>query len=264
MKSKEKKVVVITGASSGIGLSLYNLYLKNGDIPISLSRTNNENLQNFIQCDVSKESDVENAFLKISQNYGKIDILINNAGFGISGAIELEDSKNVENIFNVNFMGAYFCYKYAVPLIKKGGKILNISSVCALFPVPFRGFYSSSKSALSLLSFTEYMELKSTKIGVCTICPGETKSNFNKNRIRNLKTNERYLDRIESTTTKLKNSDSKRMDTNYVANKIMKISFKKNTKPLKIIGFKYKILYFLQRIFPTKWFLEVTNKILGK
>lgn len=258
------KIVVITGASSGIGLELYKLYENNGDIPISLSRTNPENLKNFIECDVSNENQIIEAFKKIQAKYKNIDILINNAGFGLSGAIELTHSIDVSNLMNVNFMGAFLCYKYSLPLIKKGGKIVNISSAAALFPLPFRGFYVSSKSALLMLSLSENLELKESNIKVISICPGDTKSNFNKNRVRNLNTNERYNNRIESTTNKIKNSDNKRMDTNKVAKKIFKQTYKNNPSPLKIIGLKYKFLYFLKRIFPTRWFLYLTHKFLGK
>jgi len=258
------KIVVITGASSGIGLELYNQYKQKGDIPISLSRTNEAKLDNYIPCDVTKEEQIINAFNLIQQKYNKIDILINNAGYGISGAVELESSSTVEHLMNVNFMGAFLCYKYALPLIPQGGKVINISSVCALFPIPFRGFYCASKSALSSISLSSFMELCKSKISVVTICPGQTESNFNKNRIRNLNTNERYAENIKTAAETLKKTEGKRMKTSYVAGIILKQSYKKNPKPLKIIGFKYKLFYFAQRILPTRTFLKLTNKFLGK
>jgi len=167
---------------------------------------------------------------------------------------------------NVNFMGAFLCYKYALPLMKSGAKIINISSVCALFPIPYRGFYCASKSALSSISLSAYMELKNSKISVVTICPGQTKSNFEKNRIKNMATNERYADTIESTAKALAKTEdnNSRMSTDYVAKIILKQSYKKNPKPMKIIGFKYKLFYFAQRILPTRMFLWFTNKFLGK
>lgn len=260
------KVVVITGASSGIGLCLYKMYKEKGEIPICLARSNSENLDNFIKCDVGVEEEVINAFKEIQNKYKNIDILINNAGFGISGALELENSSTVENLMNVNFMGAFLCYKYGLPLMKSGSKIINISSVCALFPIPFRGFYCASKSALSSISLSAYMELKNSKISVVTICPGQTKSNFEKNRLKNLSTNERYKDKISSTANALaKTEENKsRMKTDYVAKIILKQSYKKNPKPMKIIGFKYKLFYLTQRLLPTRMFLWLTNKFLGK
>ena len=100
-------IAVITGASSGIGLMLYKLYKEQGDIPICLSRTNEENLENFFECDVSIEENVISCFKEIQKKYKNIDILINNAGFGISGAVELENSATVEKIMNVNFFSVH-------------------------------------------------------------------------------------------------------------------------------------------------------------
>lgn len=258
------KIVVITGASSGIGLCLYNMYKEKGDIPICLARTNDSNLENFYECDVTKEEMIISCFKEIQKKYKNIDILINNAGFGISGAVELENSSTVENIMNVNFMGAFLCYKYALPLMRSGARIVNISSVCALFPIAYRGFYCASKSALSSLSFTEYMELKKSNIKVITICPGQTKSNFNKNRVRNLNTNERYGTTISSAAETLKHTEEKRMPTEYVAKIILKQTYKKNPKPMKIVGFKYKFFYFAYRLLPLRVFLNLTHKFLGK
>ena len=257
------KVVVITGASSGIGLSLYNLYKENGDIPICLARTNPENLDNFIKCDVSFEDEIISAFKEIQGKYNKIDILINNAGYGITGAIELENSSTVEGLMNVNFIGAFLCYKYALPLMGKNSIIVNMSSVCALFPIPYRAFYCASKAALSSISLSASMELKESGIKVITICPGQTESNFDKNRIKNLTTNERYKENVNKANETLKKSNKDRMSTNYVAKIIYKQTLKKNPKPLKIIGFKYKLFYFAQRILPTRAFLYLTNKFLG-
>lgn len=258
------RIVVITGASSGIGLNVYRIFEDLGDTPICLSLSNPENLKNFILCDVSNLEQVKQAFNIIKEKFQKIDILINNAGFGISGAVELEKPENFQKIFDVDFFGTIHCYQNAVPLMNKGSKIINISSTCALFSLPFRGFYCAVKSALSSISYAERMELMESGISVVSICPGETKSNFNKNRIRNMETNERYKDRIQSTTNKIKNNDSSRMETSYVANKIVKICNKKRPKPMYIIGNKYKFLYFCSRFLPMNALLKLTNKYLGK
>lgn len=258
------KIVVITGAGTGIGLELYKQYKERGETPICLARTNEANLENFIVCDVTKEDLIISAFNEIKEKYGRIDVLINNAGFGINGSIELEKSEIVRSLIDVNFMGEFLCYKYALPLMHKGAKIVNMSSICALIPIPYRGFYCSSKAAVHLMSLTEYMELKQSGISVISICPGQTKSNFDKNRIRNLETNERYKDTIQKANETLKKSTSHSMETNKVAYSILKETYKKNPKPIKIIGFKYKLFYFFYRITPIKLFLAITKKFLGK
>lgn len=258
------KVVVITGASSGIGLALYKKYKEIGDIPICLGKDNKENLENFIYCDVSQENIVKNAFNEIKEKYGKVDILINNAGFGISGAIELEKTSIVKSLFDVNYFGPLYCYQNVLPLMQKGSKIINTCSICALIPVPFRGFYSASKASLLSMGLAEYMELKDYGISVINICPGQVKSNFEKNRIKNFSSNEKYEKNFGGAMNTLKKTEKKRMNTEKVAKIFVKESYKKNPKPMRVIGFKYKIFYFFYKLLPLKTFLYFNNKFLGK
>ncbi len=262
-KKKEKRVVVITGASSGIGLKLSKLYRDLGDEVISISRTNRENVNNFYSCDVGREEDVKLVFTKIANDFKKIDILVNNAGFGLSGALELTRSEDIKNLFDVNFFGAFYSYKYALPYMHEGSKIINISSVCAFFPLPYRGVYCASKSALNSLFLSARMECAPLKIQITNICPGDTKTNFTKNRVKNLSTNSRYENRIENATGKIDGRENKRMSVDKVAKKIYKIGEKKKLPPYKIIGFKYKFLYFLMRFFPLNTLLHFTEKFFG-
>lgn len=197
MEKKSSRVVVITGASSGIGKECRTLFEKNGDKVISLSRTNPDNVGNHIVCDLSNFDDIKKAFLKIQKDFGKIDVLINNAGFGISGALEFTSVDEIKKIYDVNLLGASICLKYALPLMHRGSKVINISSACAFFPLPYHALYSSSKAGLSSLSFAMRMECKSLGIDVTAICPGTVRTNFTKNKIKNFKTSDRYEDRVE-------------------------------------------------------------------
>ena len=91
-------------------------------------------------------------FAKIGEKYGSIDILIPCAGFGLSGAIELIDIARVQKEYDVNVMGTINAIQNCIPMMSENGKIINISSACALFPLPFRAYYCSSKAAVSMLS----------------------------------------------------------------------------------------------------------------
>ena len=257
------KIVVITGASSGLGLCLYNMYKEKGDTPICIAKDEAENIDNFYLANVNDEERIIEVFNQIKEKYGHIDILINNAGFGISGSIELEKSSLVKNLMDVNFMGAFYCYKYALPLMSSGAKIINMSSICALIPIPYRGFYCCSKSALHSMSLATYMELKRSKISVVSVCPGQFKSNFEKNRIKSYETSDRYKNSVANTAKALEN-DNKRMPVEKVAKIIIRQTYKKNPKPIKVIGFQYKVFYFFSRILPTRMFLYFVNKFLGK
>ena len=213
--------IVITGTSSGMGKILAENYRKKGHTVIGLSRT--KTTENDIICDVSNIDSVENAFKIISEKFENIDLLINNAGYGISGATELINSENANQIFNVNFFGVLNCSKYALKLMKKGSRIVNISSVCAIFPLPFRALYCASKASVNLLSMSMRMELSPYGIDITCICPGDTKTNFSKNREKNFETNERYEDRIKNATAKIDKNENKRMSAEKVVQKIVKI-----------------------------------------
>jgi short-subunit dehydrogenase len=254
---KEKKVIVITGASSGIGEKLYKKFESDNHIVINLSRSQSYN-NTAIICDVSNLENVTQAFDEIKRIYGKVDLLINNAGYGLSSATELINQKEANAIFDTNFFGTLYCFQNAVKLMPRGARIVNISSATALFPLPYRSLYCASKAAVSSLSQSIRMELAPAGIDVVSICPGDTKTPFTKNRVKNFETNARYENRVESATQKLDLRTDKRMSADYVANVIYKICKKRKTKPQYIVGFKYKVFYLFQRLLPIRLF----NKIL--
>ena len=263
-KEKDNKLtVVITGGSSGIGAEIRKLYAAQGHTVYNLSRSNPDMSKNHIRCDVSDEASVKAAIEKIAAKH-KIDALINNAGVGLNGAAELVSAESAKACMDVNFMGTYYCIKHALPHMNARGKIINISSAAGIFALPFKEFYCAAKASVNMLSYGLRMELSKTGIKVASVCPGDTQSNFNKNRIRQFETNERYGNRIQEAADKLDKRDSKRMPAEKVARKIRKIAGKRNPKPLYIIGAKYKALYFFYRVLPLNWFLKLTNNLLGK
>jgi short-subunit dehydrogenase len=151
----------------------------------------------------------------------------------------------------------------AIPLMNEGSKIIDISSCCALFAMPFRIHYCASKSAVSMLSYGLRMELSDSKIDVTTICPGDVKTNFIKSRIKNFNTNEKYKDRVKNAQDLVDKNNSKRMTTEYASDKIFNIINKKHMKAMYIIGRKYKIFNFFLKLLPVNTFLKISNKIFG-
>ncbi|MDD2445458.1 MAG: SDR family NAD(P)-dependent oxidoreductase [Clostridia bacterium] len=253
--------IVITGGTSGLGKELTLKFKNQGHNIIVLARSVDE--KDGIKCDLSNENDIKKAFKEIGEKFDKIDLLLNNAGYGISGATELISALEARRIFDVNFFGTLFCIQNALPLMRKGGKIINISSVCAFFPLPFRTLYCASKSAVSMFTNCLNMELKNANVQVSAICPGDIKTSFTKNRVKNFETNERYGNRIKSATDNIDKNESKRMSVQYASCKVFKIINKKKLKPQYIIGKKYKFLYILYKIFPLNWFIKATNKFKG-
>ncbi len=262
-KKNSGRIVVITGASSGIGLKAKEFFEKNGDVVLTLARTNRENCDNFFMCDVSNDDNVKQVFEEIKSKFGKIDVLVNNAGFGVSGAIELTPFSDIKKIVDVNIIGVVSCTRYALPLMSRGGKIINVSSVCAMFPLPYRTFYCMTKSAVSSFSYGLRMECKPLGIEVACVCPGDTKTNFTKNRVKIYDTNDRYGDRILQATSGIDGREDKRMDANTVARVIFKLSNKRSLPCQVIVGGKYKFLHFIMRFFPLNALLKVTERHFG-
>ncbi len=251
------KVVLITGASSGVGEELKKHYELDGDVVINLSiDVKKEDKKNY-KLDVSSREQVFEVVGKIFEVYGKIDVLINCAGFGVFGAIELLALEKCQKIFDVNFFGTLWCCQAVLKYMKKGARIVNISSAGAIFCLPFRTMYSASKVAVLNLSFGLRMELKNAGIDVVCICPGDIKTNFSANRDITLNTNDKYASQIEKSCNKIALGEHKRMDKQTACKKIYKICTKKKTRAMYIIGGKYKFLNFAQRFISKNKLLKI-------
>lgn len=257
------KIIVITGGTSGIGLDLKKLFVNNGDIVLTISTREIPDDKYHYSCSVSDEKGIKNVIDSIGKKYGHIDMLINNAGFGMSGITELLPSQKIQDLTEVNYYGTLYTIQAGLKYMGKRSKIINISSAMALFPVPFRAIYGSVKSAVLTLSYALRMELKHLGIDVVAICPGDIKTNFTKNRIKEFDTIERYGKRLESATIKSDSREEKRMSSEKCAKIIYKKINKKKCKPMYIIGGKYKALYFLTKITPKSWLLNITEKLYG-
>lgn len=256
------RTIVITGGTSGIGLALKEKFEKKGDKVITFSIDESDN-PNHYQGSVAHEIKVNQVFNDIFEKHGKIDMLINCAGFGMSAITEIAPMDKITAVMDVNFYGTLYCSRAALRYMSEGARIVNMSSAMALFPVPFKSIYGAAKSAVLSLSFAMKMELAPAGIDVVAICPGDTKTNFTKNRIKEFETTERYGDRLKNATEHHESKENKRMSVKFVANQIYRLINKKKTKPFYIVGGKYKMLYFLTRLTPKSLLINMTGKKLG-
>lgn len=257
MKKTERRVVVISGSTSGIGKELCGLYRAAGDTVVGLARTAQGE---DIAVDVTDYESAAAAVASVAQKYGRIDTVIANAGCGLSGATELLPIEEVEKQIALNFTGALNLVQAALGYMREGGNAVFISSACALFALPYRSVYCASKAAVNMAAFGLYMELKKHGIRVSTVCPGDIKSSFTANRVKISDGGTRYGDAPVVSARKIDDREEKRMPLDRAAKKIYKCCIK-SKKPLYIVGFKYKLLNFLRRILPQKLFLDVTAKI---
>ncbi|MCL2061837.1 MAG: SDR family NAD(P)-dependent oxidoreductase [Firmicutes bacterium] len=257
------KIVVISGGSSGLGKELLELFSAAGDTAISLSRSNPHNHAHFFACDVSCPDSCNAAVEQIKQAYGRIDMLINNAGLGISGATEHLPDEEVKKVLDVDYLGALRLSRAALKIMPSSGRIIMISSACALFALPYRGVYCSAKAAMNMLGYSMRMELSAYGVKVVTICPGEIKTEFTANRLKFNETDTKYGNSPQLSAEAIDKNVDKRMDCRKAAKKIYKIAARKNGA-LYIVGAKYKFFNFIQRLLPVRWFLAILNKIFNK
>jgi NADP-dependent 3-hydroxy acid dehydrogenase YdfG len=180
----DKKVILITGASKGIGKACAKVFLDNGYIVIDASRTNPEPFQNddfyFIKTDVSNEEEVKALFEKVSTNFNRLDIIINNAGYGIFKPLSETITKEFDNIFNVNVKGLYLCTRYALPIMMKqnSGTIINISSLAGKNGFAGGTLYTATKHAVMGISKSLMLEVREYNIRVSVVCPGSVDTDF--------------------------------------------------------------------------------------
>lgn len=266
MKHK-KQVILITGASSGIGLATANYLADKGYTVYGTARRQFDAEKfSFLQADVCSHQDMKNVFDTILEKEGHIDIVINNAGMGISGAIEHTEKQNISTIFETNIVALVDVCALAIPYLRQngGGKIINVSSVAAPIAIPFQACYSATKSAIETFSFALSNEVKPFKIKVCCVRPGDTKTGFTSARVKNsIEKDENYGDRISKSVKKMEKDEQKGMSAVKVS-KLIHSAIKRKHPPLVCtVGFGYKILCVLAKLLPARFVNFIVRKIYG-
>ena len=186
------KTVIITGASSGIGKSCAEQFAARGANLVLGARQYvtlceiAQDLENrysikavAVQCDVSKEEDCKELIAQANKTFGGVDVLINNAGISMRALFKDLDIQVLKNLMDVNFWGAVYCTKYALPaLLKSKGSVVGVSSIAGYRGLPGRTGYSASKFALN--GFLESLRVENLKTGlhVMVASPGFTASNI--------------------------------------------------------------------------------------
>ena len=179
--------IIITGTSTGIGFTLAEYFGKKGHKVFGLSRKNVES-QYFttIPTDITDNLQVQAAISEILKTESRIDVLINNAGMGMVGAVEDSTKEDILKLFNLNLVGAVQMMSAVMPKMReqKFGKIINVSSIGSEMGFPFRGFYSASKSALDKVVEAMRYEVYQWNVEVCSLHLGDIKTNIAENRVK--------------------------------------------------------------------------------
>ncbi|MGA7686510.1 MAG: SDR family NAD(P)-dependent oxidoreductase [Terriglobales bacterium] len=192
------KVVVVTGASMGIGEAIAKVFADEGASVVLLSRdvsrgeaarqrVGHSERTLALACDVRSREEIDRALAQTLAKFGRLDVWVNNAGIGIRDMVDQMNMAACRELFETNFFGAVACLQAAVPAMRKagGGTIINISSVAGHVPVPYMGAYSATKFALNAIGKGARVELKRDNIKVLTVCPGYVQTDFGTHLVTN-------------------------------------------------------------------------------
>lgn len=252
------KVVLITGASSGIGKISAEYLSSKGYIVYGTSRKLHSKNGSFemLQMDLTKKDSIQKAISRILGKENRIDVLINNGGTGITGSIEETPTDEVRNFFETNFFGILDIIKLILPQMRqqKSGLIINITSLGGYLGLPFRGIYSSTKGALELITESLRMEVKGFGVNITNLAPGDYATNIVSGRYHSpIYENSVYKDTYQRNLELMNNHVDQGRNPIEIARKIEKIINLSEPKiHYKIGDGLQKFSIVLKRILPDK------------
>jgi short-subunit dehydrogenase len=261
MKMKDK-VVIVTGASSGIGKATAIRFAQAGAKLVLAARTLDKlkevagEIVNLgaevlsVQADVSIEQDCKQMVEKAVKKFGRIDVLINNAGISMRAVFEEVDLQVIKNVMDINFWGAVYGTKYALPhILKNQGSVVGVSSIAGYLGLPARTGYSASKFAMHGFLESLRNENMGNNLHVMIACPGFTASNIRK----------KALKADGSSQAESPREEGKMMSAEEVADHIFKGVVKRKQK-IVLTG-EGKLAVFLSKFFPKVIQKAVYNKM---
>ena len=261
------KVILITGGSSGIGKAIGEYLHQKGYTVFGTSR-NPQKVTNsvfpLLELDVRNVESIQNAVSEVIQKAGRLDIVINNAGVGITGPLEEIPTQEIKNNFETNFFGPIEVMKAVLPQMRtqKSGLIINITSIAGYMGLPYRSVYSASKGALELITEALRMEVKSFGITICNVAPGDFATNIAAGRFHApLLNDSAYKNSYGKTLEMMNEHVDQGSNPNEMAQAILKII--QNPSPkihYKVGSFLQKFSIVLKRILSDKQYEKMLMK----
>ena len=261
------KVVILTGGSSGIGRATAELLRAQGCTVYEFSRRPAPSDPWHMGVDVTDDAAVKAAVDAVYSREGRIDILINNAGFGISGAMEFTDPADAHRLMEVNLFGMDNAIRAVLPHMRRAGsgRIVNISSVAGVFAIPFQAWYSISKAAVRSLTMALYNEVDPYGIQVTSVMPGDIRTGFTAARKKSIVGDDAYGGRISASVAKMEKDEQNGMAPEAAAKTIAKVALKQGrVKPFYTIGLTYKCLVLLDHLLPCRTVRWLLYQLYGK
>jgi len=257
--------ILITGASSGIGLAAAELFARNGFTVYAASRHCDESAQGpiiNIKMDVCDEASVLRA-RDIIEARGGVGILLHCAGMGIAGAAEDTPEEAVRAQFEVNYFGVLRVNRIFLPMLRGrgGGLVLLMSSVAGQVPLPYQSHYSATKYALD--TYAESLRMEGAQFGLRTalIEPGDTKTGFTGARRMAVPEGSPYAANCEAAVARMAKDEQNGAAPETAARAALKLAQKKNPPVRVTVGVAYKLVIFLRRVLPARLFESVLSSM---
>ena len=261
-----RPVVLVTGASSGLGLAAALALKEKGCTVYALSRrgTAGEGLRSLI-ADVTDEAQINAAVAQVLNETKRIDILLCCAGFGISGAVEFVPMKEAIRQLDVNLFGTVRTIHAVLPVMRKqgAGRIVCLSSMASVVAIPFQSYYSASKAAMNNFIQALRCEVRPFGISVCAIMPGDIRTGFTDAREKYHEGDDLYFGRISRGVAAMEHDERRGMDATAVAARIAALALKKRIKPLYAIGLSYKLICLLVAVLPAGLRCRIIGRLYG-
>ena len=257
------KVVLITGASSGFGKATAERLAKHGYMVYGTSRKEMNNSEiKFLVMDVCDRDSVKRGVEKIVSECGRIDVLVNNAGMGIGGSLEMATEEEISLQMDTNFGGCVNVCQAVLPVMRSqgGGQIINLSSIGGVMGLPYQGFYSASKFAIE--GFTEALaaEVRGFGIKVSMVEPGDFATNFTTRRRNSEATakSDAYGASFARSLSLIEKEENGGLKPEKLAKKIEKIIECRRPRLRYVVAnLEQKFSVLLKKILPGNWFVGI-------
>ena len=254
------QIVLVTGASSGIGKAAAELFAKRGYQVYGTSRHGRYESVGpegaaftLLPMTLQDEASVQSAVQYVLDRHGRIDILVNSAGSGVAGAVEETSADEAREQFDVLFFGIIRVLNHVLPAMRAAGRglVINVGSVASFFPLPFQGMYSAAKAALFSMTCALRMEMKPFGIRFCQIEPGDSKTGFTARRVLTKKSrSSAYGMTFLRALYEMERSEMAGKDPAHYAESIVKAAGMKNPPARICPDFEYRALRVIGSILP--------------
>ena len=249
------KTLVISGGSSGIGKATASFFAERGWRVFELSRHGrSQDGIVHVTCDVCSEESTRSAIAEVLEQTDTVDVVISNAGFGISGAVEFTDIADAQKQMDVNFMGAVRLTQAVLPQLRRQGfgRIIYTSSVAAVLAVPYQAFYSASKAAINAMVLALANEVRAFGISVSVMMPGDVSTGFTDARAKSNAGEEIYLSANKAVSA-MERDERGGMKPVQMAKLFWHIANCRSPRPQYVGGFIYRVFCFLDCLLPKRF-----------